>query len=833
MCILLQLFFFYAVVFIPRILCASLQVGNLQIEADSDRPKEEGPFFKKPPPPVIIAYEGQETKFRCQVVGHPRPMLIWYRNGELMSFHHPDKRFLVRRYALVIRNVSMSDYGEYACFAENQYGKLWGNVTIIVKKQQELYGDDYDFDYESLLYEDITNDTAPGPPQWSRKKDHSKLITRPASGIVTLRCPSVGKPRPTITWYKDNELFVANTMNHVSFKWEFQMRGWTLTMQNIVPKDDGDYKCVIENQYGSIQWTYSLEVVQRFPHAPVIEGPSNKTAVLGDTVVFECRIILSDLQPHIQWVKHYKVNGSYMSPDDEPYVNQLQQTSFNNSNPEVLILSNVTYENAGWYTCVASNSIGMNYNSAWLTVYDEEVKQGKRIENKDPKIYIVIISSVVAIIFAAVCLTLFLCRRMKYKRRENYKSVKRVFLWRPNDLYYSNKDISDGSIQPLLIPQVRIEEERRRRRRSSSDLTVASEYDIYLDKDWEFPRERLTLGKILGEGAFGRVVLGEGVGLEHQNATNSSHTKQGTTILAVKMLKDDTTDRDLIEFLQELEIMKQMPRHKNIINLLGCCTQNGPTYVLVEYAPNGNLRDFLRSRRPTNHGYEIPTEREDTTKEFTYLTEKDLISFAYQVARGMEYLHSRKCIHRDLAARNVLVDEDYVMKIADFGLTRNLRNVDYYRKTGDGRLPVKWMAPEALFDRKYSQKSDVWSNGILLWEIFTLGGNPYPSVPVEKLFDLLRTGHRMDRPPYASLEIFEIIKCCWQDLPIQRPTFTEIVEELDKLLTSMASMEYLDLEPMEAPLSASDSQYSSMSRSSTSSHSSNGSSSSSDMGTRV
>ena len=113
-----------------------------------------------------------------------------------------------------------------------------------------------------------------------------------------------------------------------------------------------------------------------------------------------------------------------------------------------------------------------------------------------------------------------------------------------------------------------------------------------------------------------------------------------------------------------MEVMKIIGRHRNIINLVGCCTQDGPLYVIVEYAPHGNLRDFLRDRRPPNtSGYEQPVQRWDL-KPLTY---KDCISFAYQVARGMEYLASKMCIHRDLAARNVLVSEDFIMKIADFG----------------------------------------------------------------------------------------------------------------------------------------------------------------------
>ena len=160
-----------------------------------------------------------------------------------------------------------------------------------------------------------------------------------------------------------------------------------------------------------------------------------------------------------------------------------------------------------------------------------------------------------------------------------------------------------------------------------------------------------------------------------------------------------------MDLVSEMEMMKIIGKHMNIINLLGACTQGGPLYVVVEYAPHGNLRDFLREHRSTASVYEAAIGQFEPKKKT--LTQKDLVSFAYQVARGMEYLASRRCIHRDLAARNVLVSEEYVLKIADFGLARDIHCHDYYRKTTDGRLPVKWMAPEALFRRIYTSQSDV------------------------------------------------------------------------------------------------------------------------------
>lgn len=318
-------------------------------------------------------------------------------------------------------------------------------------------------------------------------------------------------------------------------------------------------------------------------------------------------------------------------------------------------------------------------------------------------------------------------------------------------------------------------------------LAGVSEYELPEDPKWEFPRDKLTLGKPLGEGCFGQVVMAEAVGIDKEKP------KEAVTV-AVKMLKDDATEKDLSDLVSEMEMMKMIGKHKNIINLLGACTQDGPLYVIVEYASKGNLREYLRARRPPGMEYSYDINRVPEEQ----MTFKDLVSCTYQLARGMEYLASQKCIHRDLAARNVLVTENNVMKIADFGLARDINNIDYYKKTTNGRLPVKWMAPEALFDRVYTHQSDVWSFGVLMWEIFTLGGSPYPGIPVEELFKLLKEGHRMDKPANCTNELYMMMRDCWHAVPSQRPTFKQLVEDLDRILTLTTNEEYLDLsQPLE------------------------------------
>ncbi|CAG9834717.1 unnamed protein product [Diabrotica balteata] len=173
------------------------------------------------------------------------------------------------------------------------------------------------------------------------------------------------------------------------------------------------------------------------------------------------------------------------------------------------------------------------------------------------------------------------------------------------------------------------------------------------------------------------------------------------------------------------------------------------------------------------------------------ITPKDLLSFAWQICNGMGYLSDMKLVHRDLAARNVLLADDKVCKISDFGLTRDVYEDNAYLKRSKGRVPVKWMAPESLADHIYTTKSDVWSFGILVWELVTLGATPYPGIAVQNLFHLLRQGYRMERPDNCSPNLYKIMRNCWSIDPEQRPSFQDLSKWFAKLLED--KMEYINL----------------------------------------
>ena len=271
----------------------------------------------------------------------------------------------------------------------------------------------------------------------------------------------------------------------------------------------------------------------------------------------------------------------------------------------------------------------------------------------------------------------------------------------------------------------------------------------------------------IGEGQFGDVYLAEIRGFDIGELKNT----RSKPLAAIKTLKGNYSPSLKQQFEKEIKFMSRLD-NANVVRLLGICNTKTP-FIMMEYMSNGDLHLFLMKHYLEEH--------KDNTGAVIPVDILTLQYIALQIANGMRYLASFGFIHRDLAARNCLVGEDYIVKIADFGMTQDLYNKSYFLLKGNAFLPIRWMAPESFFGR-FSTKTDVWSYGVTLWEIFTLcRKQPYEEITDEDFITNAQNGFKkntLDRPLCAPDEVYNVMIACWNYSPVQRPDFDLIYDQL-------------------------------------------------------
>lgn len=281
----------------------------------------------------------------------------------------------------------------------------------------------------------------------------------------------------------------------------------------------------------------------------------------------------------------------------------------------------------------------------------------------------------------------------------------------------------------------------------------------YYPDEWEVPRESVVIIRDLAQGSFGMVC--EGI------IRNCPRTGIPEQPCAIKTVNEHANERDRIEFLNEASVMKAFKTH-HVVQLLGVVSQSQPVLVLMELMAKGDLRTFLRDHRPD----------ESNDPNLQPPTAKQILRMAMEIADGMAYLSAKKFVHRDLAARNCMVAEDMTVKIGDFGMTRDIYETDYYRKDSKGLLPVRWMAPESLKDGVYTSASDVWSYGVVLWEMATWASQPYQGMANGQVLHFVKNGGVMEKPEPCPEKLYDLMRRCWQYKQSNRPTFLQLVEML-------------------------------------------------------
>ena len=275
----------------------------------------------------------------------------------------------------------------------------------------------------------------------------------------------------------------------------------------------------------------------------------------------------------------------------------------------------------------------------------------------------------------------------------------------------------------------------------------------------------------IGEGNFGIVYKARAPGLKRGDWEVSTNE-----FVAIKMLKTNTDLKIVLDFVKEVDTVVNF-EHENVIRLLGICTEQLDHICMIfEYMELGALRELLRKSNPRNPDFYQMSSIEAIIKPSQFL------SICIQLARGLDYLSKKRFVHRDVATRNCLVDSQFVCKIADFGLSRDVYGSDYYKVGGKSAcLPVRWMPPESLLYGRFTVKSDVWSYGVLMWEIFTFATQPYFGATNQEVIDNIRGLVLLECPSLCNQEMYEIMLECWQKMPIKRPQIGEVLQSLERL----------------------------------------------------
>ena len=513
------------------------------------------------------------------------------------------------------------------------------------------------------------------PPRFKLAKDQMQALAAGYYGHrVELKCPfRKGCPKAKALWYKDGKELKQNDEKETGGPQVLINRnGDSLIINDNRDYNDGNYTCVVRNLYGSINHTIKVKSTPRVVAAgPVLykNQPGNHSVEVGANLTLLCQLAVRDPgNPYnIKWYKHYQVllrmlqlslsellvnvvvkeNGADTDAEDKDYIRLLQDSlTMLEGDAQEFKLTEISEADAGLYTCNVTNQ----YDSLLSTGY-LEVTQPTTEPDPDPEpvqtfdIYTWVSVGLAVFVCLLVVVVTVTCLKYRKERRRKVLAVENaqcVARWTKKIFIERNFVVGTGEESAgMLSPTVRVEKVLTSH---TSPLISEEEEDLYefqLDEQWEFPREFLQLKEELGQGAFGRVLKG----VAHHSVISSSVFNLGrgcrlvrtsapaTTTVAVKMIKNQQSEQEVLDLVKEIEIMKAVGGHDNIVNLLGASTQPAgqPLLAILEYAEHGNLRDYLRKRRGVLGSSSDMLDDNLDTRDLHPVTLKEMLRFAYQV----------------------------------------------------------------------------------------------------------------------------------------------------------------------------------------------------------
>ncbi|XP_018425875.1 PREDICTED: BDNF/NT-3 growth factors receptor isoform X1 [Nanorana parkeri] len=606
---------------------------------------------------------------------------------------------------------------------------------------------------------------------------------------ATVYCEATGLPDPNVSW--DISQIKSNTLIEMSKHTAF------LTLKNVTSLDNTKtLVCSAENIVGEDQVVVELNV----------HFPPNITLIDYPTLDHHWCIPFSvrgNPVPKLQWF----YEGIVLSDTDFIW-SKIHQSSNNMSEHHgCLQLDSPTHLNNGFYTLQAENQYGKDERTIMAQFmsdpdiggpitdpgfYDYETTSndigGTSTDNSngvtstdvsnegsEDSITVYVVVGIAALVCTGLVIMLVI---LKFGRHSKFG------LKGPSSVISNDDDsasplhhISNGSNTPssseggpdaviIGMTKIPVIENPQYFGITNSHLKP----DTFVQ---HIKRHNIVLKRELGEGAFGKVFLAECYNL---------YPEQDKILVAVKTLKD-ASDNARKDFHREAELLTNL-QHEHIVTFYGVCVEGDPLIMVFEYMKHGDLNKFLRA-----HGPDAVLMAEGNRP--AELSQSQMLHIAQQIAAGMVYLASQHFVHRDLATRNCLVGENLLVKIGDFGMSRDVYSTDYYRVGGHTMLPIRWMPPESIMYRKFTTESDVWSLGVVLWEIFTYGKQPWYQLSNNEVIECITQGRVLQRPRTCPKEVYDLMLGCWQREPHMRLNIKEIHSLLQNL--SKASPVYLDI----------------------------------------
>ncbi|KAG9468727.1 inactive tyrosine-protein kinase 7 [Eleutherodactylus coqui] len=705
--------------------------------------------------------------------GQPPPTVSWVRGLQRIPAEgrvHQDDR------DLVFSPITEGDAGTYSCMAANIAGKRRQDVNVTVatvpqwvEKPQEtrmdegrsgflhclsrasleptvswyrhgnpISNEDTRFEvfkngtlkivnvevYDGVVYTCVSSTPAGSIEALARAivQENLKFTPPPQSQQcleldkdATVLCSATGREKPTIQWLKADG---SDLPSHT------ESEAGHLHFHRVRRSDAGNYTCTASNsQQGEIKVSVNLIVAVYISFKVT---PENTTVYQGHTATLHCQAE-GNPKPQVQW------RGREGMLDATKFRHRIQIL-----NNDSLVIYQVSSEDSGKYTCIAGNVCDIKHRDAFLYVVD---KPNVRSEGENSTPYKMIqtiglsVGAAVAYIIIVLGLMFYCKNRRKAKRLGKNEGEEPEM-----ECLNGGATLQNGQTTAEIQEEVPLTTLGNKRMSSGDKIS--------------FPRSNLHPITTLGRGEFGEVFLAKAQGID-------SGSKDAVVMVKALQTRDEQLQMD---FRRELDMFTKL-NHNNVVRLLGHCREAEPHYTILEYVDLGDLKQFLR----------ISKSKDEKMKP---LSSKQKVALCSQVALGMEHLSNHRFVHKDLAARNCLVSAQRVVKVSALGLNKDVYNSEYYHLR-QAWVPLRWMPPEAVQDDDFSTKSDVWSFGVLMWEVFTLGEIPYTDMADDEVLAGLQGGSlKLSAPENCSSRYYKLMQRCWASSPKDRPSFSNIANML-------------------------------------------------------